>query len=167
MMLMGQELGAGWGLGFKRSDFLRARFTGSGDGMPGAEQLAAYYLRMNAARLDPANRALLASSHGYLRTRDGGVDDRIFAQVKWSPDANVVFVFHNLWSQDVSQVYAVPADLASRIALDAQRRYRLFDVLSNAARGACKTGSDLRSEGVYVAMSAATRAQWLRLETCD
>lgn len=167
MMLMGQELGASYGLGFKRSDFLRARFPGSGDGMAGAEALGAYYTRMNNARLEPANRALLASNHWYLRTRDGGVDDRIFAQVKWSNDMNVVFVFHNLWNQDVSNVYGIPGELASRISLDGGRRYRFFDVLSSTALGDCKTGSQLRGDGLYVAMGAGTRAQWLRLETCD
>jgi len=167
MILMGQELGASYGLGFKRSDFLRARFPGSGDGMAGAEQLGAYYTRMSDARLDPANRALLASNQWYLRTRDGGVDDRIFAQAKWSNDANVVFVFHNLWTQDVSQVYAIPGELASRISLDGGRPYRLFDVLSNTAQGECKTGNQLKNDGLYVAMSAGTRAQWLRLQTCD
>jgi hypothetical protein len=168
MILMGQELGSSWGLGFKRSDFLRARYIGSGDGMSGAEALGAYYTRMNAARLDPANRALLASDHWYLRTRDGGsVDERIFAQVKWSPDRNVVFVFHNLWVQDVSQVYAIPNELAAKISLDGGRRYRFIDVLSGAQQGDCKYGNELKTGGVYVAMSAATRAQWLRLETCN
>ena len=168
MILMGQELGSSWGLGFKRSDVLRSRFVGSGDGMPGAEQLGAYYTRMNQARLDPANRALLASNHWYLRTRDGGnVDDRIFAQVKWSNDANVVFVFHNLWTQDVSQVYAVPQELAAKISLDGGTRYRFVDVLSGSQQGDCKSGNDLRSGGMYVALSAGTRAQWLRLETCN
>jgi hypothetical protein len=167
MIVMGQELGASWGLGFKRSDFIHARFAGSGDGIPGAEQLGAYYTRMNNARLDGANRALLAPNHWYLRTRDGGVDSRIFAQAKWSSDMNVVFVFHNLWTQDVSQVYAIPDELAGKISLDGGRRYRLFDVLSNTQLGDCKSGNDLRSGGLYVAMGAGTRAQWLRLETCN
>jgi glycosidase len=166
MMLMGQEMGSSWGLGFKRSDFLRARFVNSGDGMAGAEDLGAYYTRMNQARLDPANRALLATNHWYLRTRDGGIDDRIFAQVKWSNDANVVFVLHNLWSQDVTQAYAIPDELAGKISLDGNTRYRLFDVLSNAQLGDCRSGNDLRG-GLYVSMSAATRAQWLRLEVCQ
>jgi hypothetical protein len=167
MILMGQELGASWGLGFKRSDFLRARFAGSGDGMAAPEQLLAYYTRMITARLDRANRALLAPNHAYLRTRDGGIDDRIFAQVKWSPGANVVFVLHNLWTQDVSQVYAVPGELAARLSLEGDKRYRFTDVLADAAVGTCKTGNELTSEGLYVAMNAATRAQWLRLDPCD
>ena len=168
MILMGQELGSSWGLGFKRSDVLRSRFPGSGDGFPGAEQLGAYYTRMSQARLDPANRALLASNHWYLRTRDGGnVDDRIFAQVKWSNDANVMFVFHNLWTQDVSQVYAVPQELAAKISLDGGTRYRFVDVLSGSQQGECKSGNDLKSGGVYVSLTAGTRAQWLRLETCN
>jgi hypothetical protein len=167
MMLMGQELGSGYGLGFKRSDFLRARFPGSGDGMPAAEQLGAYYTRMNVARLDPANRALLAPNHWYLRTRDGNVDQRIFAQVKWSNDASVMFVFHSLWAHDVAQAYAIPAELAAKISLDGGTRYRFVDVLSGAQQGDCKSGNDLKSNGLYVALDAGTRAQWLRLETCN
>jgi hypothetical protein len=168
MILMGQELGSSWGLGFKRSDVLRSRFPGSGDGFPAAEQLGVYYTRMAHARLDPANRALLASNHWYLRTRDGGnVDDRIFAQAKWSNDANVVFVFHNLWTQDVSQVYAIPQELAAKLSIDGNARYRLVDVLSGSQQGECKTGRDLQSSGLYVALGAGTRAQWLRLETCN
>jgi glycosidase len=168
MILMGQELGTGWGLGFKRSDFLRARFPGSGDGMAGAEQLGAYYARMNAARLDPANRALLSPNHWYLRTRDGGdVDQRIFAQVKWSNDANVMFVFHNLWTHDASQVYAIPQELAGKISLDGGARYRFVDVLSGTQQGDCKYGDELKNAGMYVALGAGTRAQWLLLETCN
>ena len=168
MMLMGQELGASWGLGFKRSDVLRSRFSNSGDGMAAPDSLLSYYGTMNKARLDRSNRALLSPSHYYLRTKDGGsVDTRIFAQVKWSDDANVMFVFHNLWAEDVSQAYAIPDDLAGKISLSSGMRYRFYDVLSGAQKGDCQSDADLRSRGLYVGMDANTRAQWLRLETCN
>lgn len=162
MLLMGQELGARWRLGFKRSDFLRARFPFSEDAMAGADALVAYYGRMNAARLDPANRALLAPSHAYLRTRDGNAaDPRIFAMAKWSSDGNVMLIFHNLWEQDVAQAYMLPAHL-----LDANLRYRFFDVLSQRQMGECRFGYEIRG-GLFVGMDWATRAQWLRLERCS
>ena len=169
MMLMGQEFGASWGLGFKRSDFLRARFAGSGDGIPGARAAGRILHAMNQARLDPANRALLAPNHWYLRTRDGGnVDDRIFAQVKWSNDANVMFVFHNLWTQDVSQVYCDPAGArGARSRSTASTRYRLVDVLSGSQQGDVQERQRPEEWGLYVALGAGTRAQWLRLETCN
>lgn len=168
MILMGQELGAGWGLGFKRSDFLRARFAGSEDSIPGADALASYYAKMIAARFDGANRALLAPTHYYLRTRDGGgVDGRIFAMAKWSADMNVVFVVHNLWEQDVSNVYRIDDDLAGKIQLRDDVRYRLYDALSDTQKGDCKWGGDMRRDGLYVALDRGTRAQWLRLERCD
>lgn len=167
MILMGQELGASWGLGFKRSDLLRARFAGSEDSIEDPDALSSMYARMITARLDRGNRALLAPTHAYLRPRDGSTDDRIFAQVKWSDDANVVFVLHNLWSQDVEQLYAIPADLAGRLSISDDRQYRLTDVLAGAPVAGCRRGATFKSEGLYVAMKAATRAQWLRLESCD
>jgi hypothetical protein len=94
------------------------------------------------------------------------VDQRIFAQVKWSNDANVMFVFHNLWTQDASQVYAIPQELAGKISLDGGTRYRFVDVLSGTQQGDCKYGDELKNAGMYVSLGAGTRAQWLRLETC-
>jgi len=69
--------------------------------------------------------------------------------------------------QRVSQVYAIPQELAAKISLDGGTRYRLVDVLSGSQQGDCKTGNDLRGNGLYVALSSGTRAQWLRLETCN
>lgn len=166
MIVMGQELGASYGIGFKRSDFIHARFPNSGDGMLGADALADYYKRMSTQRLDPSNRALLAPNHYYLRTTGGGIDSRIFAMVKWSDDLNVMFVFHNLWEQDVTNAYVIPDDLAGKIGLKDDVRYRFYDVISQKQMGDCKSGGDLR-RGVYVGMNAGTRAQWLRLERCQ
>lgn len=166
MIVMGQELGARWGLGFRRSDLLRARFEGSEDALPGAEALVSYYGRMASQRLDPANRALLSANHWFLRNGAGALDSRIFAMVKWSDDLNVLFVFHNLWEQDVSSSYPIPSELAGKIGLRDDVRYRFYDVLSGQRMGACRSGGELKN-GVYVAMAAHTRAQWLRLERCD
>jgi hypothetical protein len=169
MILMGQELGARWGLGFRRSDFLRARFDGSEDALPGypssTDALVSYYGRMTSQRLDRSNRALLASSHWYLRDATGRTDGRLFAMVKWSGD-NAVFVFHNLWEQDVSNSYPIPGELAGKIGLRDDTRYRFYDLLSGERMGACQWGGQLKN-GVYVAMGAHTRAQWLRLERCE
>lgn len=167
MILMGQELGARYGLGFKRSDFLRARFPGSDDAMGGAEALLSFYGRMASERLSSSNRALLSPNHWYLRTKNGErQDSRIFAQAKWSNDANVVFVFHNLWSQDVSNVYGLPEELARKLSMSDDFDYRFVDALSGQQLGACKKGYELKRDGIYVAMGSGTRAQWLRLESC-
>jgi hypothetical protein len=95
----------------------------------------------------------------------GQADARIFAQVKWTGDANVVFVFHNLWNQNVAQSYYLWPELAAQLHIDDARYYRLYDVLSGTQLGSCKRGADLKWD-LYVAMGAGTRAQWARLETC-
>lgn len=165
MILMGQELGERYGLAFRKSDFLRSRFVGSETYTSSAPALVDYYHAMIAARLDPRNRALLAPSYAFLRTPSGGVDGRILAQAKWSDDGNVVFVFHNLWEQDVAQSYVIEPWLANALKLRADLRYRLVDALSEQQLGACHYGGEL-ARGLYVAMSAGTRAQWMRLELC-
>jgi hypothetical protein len=167
MILMGQELGESWGLGFRRSDYLRSRFVGSPTYSASGDALVDYYHAMASGRLRFENRALLSPNHYYLRTRDGGgVDSRIFAAARWSDDGNVVFVFHNLWEQDVAQSYTIPPDLAGKLHIDGRRSYKLVDILSGKQAGDCRSGAELERT-LYVAMTAGTRAQWLRLETCN
>lgn len=122
---------------------------------------------MATGRTRNENRALLWPNHAYLRARDSnGIDPRIFAQVKWTDDANVVFVFHNLWEQDVAQSYFIPPDLAGKLHIEDGRSYRLVDILSGRQAGDCHLGADLKWS-LYVAMDRATRAQWLRVEACN
>ncbi len=167
MLLMGQELGERYGLGFKKSDFLRSRFVGSETFNPASVALLSYYNAMIDARLENENRALLSPNHYYLRSKHTGqADQRIFAQVKWSDDANVVFVFHNLWPTSAEQAYFLPQDLAGKLHIDDGRQYKLVDVLSGQQRGSCRSGADLKWE-LYVSMGEGERSQWLRLETCQ
>ncbi|MBI5531864.1 MAG: hypothetical protein HY898_04060 [Deltaproteobacteria bacterium] len=166
MMLMGQEFGEPWGLGFKRSDFLRSRFEGEWQYSPQGDSLVDYYHRFASERLKPENVALLSPNYYYLRPKGwNSPDPRIFAQVKWY-DGNVVFVFHNLWEQDVAQSYYIPPDIFGRLAMQDWITYRLVDVISGKQAGDCRKGSDLAWD-FPVLMSASTRAQWLRLETCQ
>jgi len=167
MLLMGQELGEPYGLAFRKSDYLRSRFEGTDQHRDDAEELLGFYRAMITARLSEANRALRAPAHSFLGTRDtgGAPDPRIFAQVKWSSDANVVFVFHNLWAEDVAQSYFVPDALAAQLSIRDGTRYRLVDALTGEPQGGCRTGADLKWD-LYVELSAWERAQWLRLERC-
>lgn len=162
MLLMGQELGEWRQLGFRRSDLLYARFEGD----PAMQDaLTGYYRSMIQARLRPENRALLHPGMRFLRTKDGNaVDTRILAMARFG-DGNALFVFHNLWAQDVTQRYYVPPDVAGAMGIRDGARYRLVDALSNRAVADCRTGADLKWE-LYVHLDAATRAQWLRLEEC-
>jgi glycosidase len=165
MILMGQEFGEPWGLGFRRSDYLRSRFIGSSNHTGEGDALADYYGTMIRARL--GNRSLYASNTAYLRTRDGdAIDQRIFAQVKWSGDGDVVFTFHNLWERDVAQSFYLDPDLADALWIRDHRKYRLFDVVANREAAGCKSGADLKWD-FYVAMDRGTRMQWLRLEACE
>lgn len=169
MILMGQEFGEPWGLGFRRSDFLRARFEGTPNFNPGGDALVDFYHAMITGRLDVRNRALYsaAESSWFLRTREGdAVDSRIFAMARWSGDGNVIFVFHNLWEQDVAQSYSLPQELATRLWIQPDRSYRLVDIISGQPAGDCRSGADLAWD-LYVSMDAGTRMQWLRLESCD
>lgn len=167
MLLMGQEFGEPWALSFRRSDFLRGRFVGSANYNPSGDALAAYYRTLITLRLDDRNRALYSPGYAFLRTRDGNAaDPRIFAQVKWSHDGNVVFVFHNLWTQDVAQSYYIDPQLADTLLIRDELSYRLWDVISGQQKGPCQRGADLKWN-FYVSMDAGTRAQWLRLETCN
>lgn len=166
MLLMGQEFGEPWGLGFRRSDYLRARFVGSDNAHPEAEALVDFYRAMIDARLGWANRALFSAPRHFLRTAAGERDPRIFAQVKWSGDGNVVFVFHNLWRQDVSQVYTIPDAVADALWLRPERDYRLVDALTDQPHGPCRPGAELQRD-LAVDLPAGQRLLWLRLEACD
>jgi hypothetical protein len=167
MIVMGQEFGESWGIGFRRSDFLRARFEGTGNYQPSGEALTDFYRKMNVARLAPENRALLAPNNYFLRSRwTNAADQRIFAQVKWSNDANVIFVFHNLWEQNVENAYYLPPGLANALQIRDGFQYRLRDVLSGNQMGPCRSGAELKWE-LYVKMDAGTRLQWARLEVCN
>jgi len=166
MILMGQELGEPYGLGFRKSDLLRSRFEGSPNAFAEADQLAAFYGEMMRVRLDPKNRALLSKDHAFLRARDSGqADARLYAAVKWSSDKNVVFVFHNLWRDNAAQSYFIPDDLAKTLAIKDTLAYRLVDVFTEQQVGACRSGADLKWD-LYVALDRDTRLQWLRLELC-
>jgi hypothetical protein len=167
MIVMGQEFGEPWAIGFRRSDYVRARFEGTMNYDPQADALIEFYRKMNAARLAQPNRALLANGYQFLRTKwSKGPDERIFAQARWSADGNVVFVFHNLWMQNVEQAYYLPPDLKKKLSIQDGVKYRLVDVFANQQVGTCKTGAELAWE-IYVKMDASTRMQWLRLELCQ
>lgn len=167
MMLMGQEFGEPWGLGFRRSDYLRGRFVGTSNYNAQGDLLVDYYRAMITGRLAAKNRALYSQNSTYLRSRwTHAADPRIFAQMKWSDDGNVVFTFHNLWAQAVSQGYYIDSASPAAKFIQDSRSYRLVDVFSGNAVGACRTGAELKWD-LYVSMDAATRAQWLRLELCN
>lgn len=162
MMLMGQELGEPRSLGFRKSDFIRSRFDGNDH-----DPLVGYYKAMSTGRLRQENRALLAPNYAFLRSKfTNQADTRIFAQVKWSDDGNAVFVFHNLWNQDVTQTFFVDGWAADRFHLRDDLRYRVVDILSGQQMGGCRSGWQVKNE-FFVQMGAATRAQWLRLEMCQ
>lgn len=168
MLLMGQEIGEPWGLGFKRSDFLRSRMEGSNNYNPSNQELLDFYKRMIRERTKNENRALYSSKRHFLRTKDRNQpDERIFAQVKWSDDLNVVFTFHNLWEEDVEQSYFIPPNIASAAGIRDENKYLLRNILANDSPqvGDCKLGKDLKWE-FYVKMGKFERAQWLRLEEC-
>jgi hypothetical protein len=167
MLLMGQEFGEPWQLGFRKSDYLRSRFEGTANYNSQGDVLREYYRKLITGRLAPQNQALLASGQAYLRTKaKNAIDQRLLAMVKWSPDGNVVFVVHNLWNENAAQTYYLPPDLKKRISMQDGLKYKLVDVLSGQQQGACKTGADLGWE-FYVSLPSYVRAQWLRLELCS
>jgi len=169
MLLMGQEFGEGWGLGFRRSDFLRSRFVGTGNYREDGDALVDFYGKMNRARQDPFNRALGSWNRWNLRSRqDGQPDQRIFAQARWdvSNGMNVVFTFNNLWETPVQQSFFLPPELAGQLSLGEGTSYKLVDALTGSQVGPCHSGADLKTD-FYVQMGAGQRLQWLRLELCD
>lgn len=166
MLLMGQEFGDGSRLAFRKSGLVWGRFVGTDAHDPRGDDIIGLYKRMIDSRLAHENRALRAPNYRFLRSRwTNAPDDRLLAQIKWSDDGNVVFVLHNLWEQNVQQSFFIPEDVRSAARIDPGRRYRLMDAISRSQMGACRTGGELAWD-FYVAMSAATRMQWLRLELC-
>ena len=167
MLLMGQEFGEPYGLGFRRSDYIRGRFYEHENHRDDGDALVDFYGKMIRSKLAASNRALVSSDRWYLRPSDtpDRPDDRIFAQARWG-DGNVLFTFFNLWRQNVSQKYFIPDELAGKLSIDADRRYKLVDVFTDQPAGDCRTGADLKWE-LYVEMDADTRLQWFRLELCN
>ncbi len=167
MILMGQELGESWGLGFRKSDLLRSRFEGTAQHHEEADALLGFYGDMIRARLAHKNRALYASSGAFLRAReDVHVDPGLFAQVKWSRDGNVVFTFHNLWRQHVSRSYYIGPNLAAVLGIRDEHDYRLVDALTDKRVDQCSSGADMKWE-IRVDLPADARLRWWRLERCD
>ena len=168
MILMGQEFGESWGLGFRRSDFLRSRFVGTSNYQTYGDALVTLYSSFIHGRLDPFNRALTSANRYFLRptSSPNNPDQRIFAEAKWTNDGNVVFAFHNLWQQNVSQSYFIPPDIAAAMLIDDSMQYRLVDILGMQQKGSCHSGADLKYS-FYVSMDSNTVAQWLRLEQCN
>lgn len=168
MVVMGQELGEPWGIAFRRRDFLRSRFEGSGSDRADADALVRFYRDVITARLAEENRALPASGRAFLRPRnaqDDGPDPRLLAMLKWSDDGNVVLAVHNLWRQAASQSYFIDEGVARAASIRPELDYRLVDVFTGAPAGACRSGADLAWD-LYVALDADTRLQWLRVERC-
>lgn len=167
MLLMGQEFGEPHRLAFRKSDLLRGRFEDMAEYRADGDALIAFYRQMIDSRLAHENRALVAPWYALLRSRwTGEADARIFAQLKWSDDRNVVFTFHNLWEQHVAQSFFIPPEVAAAAGIQPGHRYRLRDVMSGGEKGACRTGAEL-GWNLYVEMPAHIRLQWLRLESCD
>jgi hypothetical protein len=167
MILMGQEFGETEQLPFRKSAYLPGRFKGTHSYREDGTSLVGFYNSMMTSRLAPENRALVSSKYHFLRTRqNNSVDSRIFAQIKWTDDLNVVFTFHNLWEQDVKQSYFIPPEIAQAAGIKDDFSYQLIDVLSNQRKGACRTGSELKWD-FYIELDRATRMQWLRLERCQ
>lgn len=166
MLLMGQEFGEPYGLGFRRSDFLRGRFYGSPNHQADGDALRKFYQGMIQAKLSPANRALVGPNEWNLRPKDAPnkPDSRIFAQARWT-DSNVVFTLFNLWRRDVAQTYFLPPDLAGKLSIADGAKYKFVDAFTGDQVGDCRTGADLKW-AFPIEMGAETRLQWLRLELC-
>jgi hypothetical protein len=168
MLLMGQEIGESWGLGFRRSDYLRSRFIGTANYQSDGDSLVNYYGSLIRGRLDNANRALVNGGRTYLRPVGSNTPDaNIFAEGKWSADGNVVLAFHNLWKQNVQQAFWIdPTVAATNMSINDSAQYRLVDIISGKVTGACMSGLTLRTH-LPVFMDNTTLAQWLRVELCN
>lgn len=188
MLLVGQEFGESWGLGFKRSSFIPSRFIGHPNYSNNGDPLISLYYKMNTARQDYRNRALLSGNRQFLVNRfDWKTDERLVAEVKWDTfganPINVIFIVHNLWETaeaTVTQTFDIPEDLANKIYLNGSAQYKFVDILNvdsngNAQQvGPCHSGDDLKARGpdpkkwgFQVIMARSERMQWLRLETCN
>ncbi len=168
MLLMGQEFGESWGLGFRRSDYLRGRFYGNANHRDDGAALSEFYRSMSVARRDSRNSAMVSQNVWYLRTRSNTVDERVFAQAKWDDQTgNVVFTFNNLWPVgDIHQSYYLPPDLAGKLMIDAGREYQFRDILSGERTGGCFRGSELEWD-FKLDLPGHERLRWLRLEECS
>ncbi len=165
MIVMGQEFGEPWGIGFRRSDFLRSRFEGTDQFRRDGDDLVNFYGRMASQRLASENRALMSPKRSFLRprTQPGAPDARMLAMAKWTTDGNAMFVFHNLWEQDVEQSFFISPELAGQLSISDDTLYRLTDAISGRTVSTCRRGRDLKFD-FFVKLDAGTRAQWLRLE---
>lgn len=165
MLLMGQEFGERYGLAFRRSDLLGARFYGLRDFAQG-QDLVNFYGGMLKGRADGKNHALLSASHVYLPLKNNDANDpRLFAMMKWWGH-DVVFVFHNLWEQGtVEQAFYIPPDAAAQAGIQGGNQYKLVNILSGQQVGACRSGDELKTN-FYSKLEAKERLQWLRLEMC-
>ena len=107
-----------------------------------------FYHEMTTAPTAYENRALLTDRYAYLRVRDTSAPDpRIFAQVKWSEDGDVVFTFHNLWNTQeewVSQSYFISPDIASQLSIQDGFQYRLVNVFTGQTLMPCRSSADLK-----------------------
>lgn len=166
MLLMGQEFGESWGLGFRKSDFLRSRFKNTDNYREDGDTLRAYYHTLNTLRLAPENAALRSQHRAFLRNKEDDTNENIFAQVKWANSALPIFTFHNLWQKDSQESYYISPQLASQLLLSDSAKYRFFDLISNKVYADCRYGKDIKWE-LPIAMSAGTRALWLRMESCQ
>jgi hypothetical protein len=172
MILMGQEYGEPFGLGFRRSDFMRGRFEGTAQFNPNGEALVDFYGLMFRARRDnDALRSTFPDVRAFLRAKGPNgptVDPRIFAQVRGKKGGgNVVFMFHNLFEQGtVSNSYFVPPDIGDALGIDVQRQFRLVDLISGQQQGPCHSGADIRND-IFIQLDQGTRMQWLQLQLCQ
>lgn len=170
MLQAGQEWGEPWDLGFRRSDYLRGRFPEEPNWNPQGSQLTRVYRDIHRARLAPENVALRHGRTTFPRTDTGGVNEQLFALVRYMEDcSSTVFGFHRLWVDDVETTYQVSDDLAGRICLADNQRYRLVDVFTETdlwqqTYPEGRTGEHIREFGIYVRLDLATPFQWLRLE---
>jgi hypothetical protein len=172
MILMGQEYGEPFGLGFRRSDFLRGRFEGTDQFNPNGEALVDFYALMFRARADnEALRATFPDVRAFLRAKGPNgptIDPRIFAQIRGKKGgSNVVIMFHNLFEQGtVSNSYFIPPDIGDALGIDVNRQYKLVDLVSGQQQGPCHSGADLRND-IFVQLDQGTRMQWLQLQSCQ
>ena len=82
MILMGQEFGESWGVGFRRTDFLRSRFISTYQyiGDKESSNLINYYGLLNKQRLNTNNRALISGNRYFLNTTSFKKSVELYAQ---------------------------------------------------------------------------------------
>ncbi|KAH3744258.1 hypothetical protein Pelo_14343 [Pelomyxa schiedti] len=165
MVLMGQEFGEPWGVGFRRSDFLRSRFRET------SSPLTELYYRSCHARTEPENAALWSNDYYLLRPRESPQEPNplVYAIARWNSNDNAaIFAFHYLWggNHTVSVSYFIPPDLASQIQMKEQNYYQLVNILRNdTSPSPCMKGADIMWD-FPVTLSNSTRVLWLKLVEC-